>query len=122
MVLYAYQFQMFKFLFTSPTSAQSIDTEKDLDEPVSRPSKKRRNNRAPTRGHVANLIGMRSVTPRSIAYVAVQVRISSSIVILLPNQMTLSFALLYPMQVHGMRKTGVLVMSYSTIILWISSS
>lgn len=117
MELYAYKFQTFKFLFTSPTSAQSIDTDKDVDEPASRPSKKRRNNRAPTRGHVANLIGMRSVTPRSIAYVAVQVRTLSSVVILLPNQMILSFALLYPMQVHGMRKTGVLVTSYSTIAL-----
>lgn len=86
MVLYAYKFQTFKFLFTSPTSAQSIDTEKDLDEPAFRPSKKRRNNRAPTRGHVANLIGMRSVTPRSLAYVAVQVRTPSNTITFLPNQ------------------------------------
>ena len=33
----------------------------------------RRNQKAPTRGHVANLLGMKTVTPRSLAYVAVQV-------------------------------------------------
>lgn len=64
--------QCFKFLFTSPSSAQDIDTEKDLDEPSFRPSKSRKR-RAPTRGHVANIMGLKTVTPRSIVYVCVQV-------------------------------------------------
>ncbi|KAF9455666.1 hypothetical protein BDZ94DRAFT_1360794, partial [Collybia nuda] len=68
----------YKFLFTSPTSAQDIDSEKDLEDPAPRTFKRKRGNRVPTRGHVANLMGMKSVTPRSIAYVAVQLRFSLS--------------------------------------------
>jgi hypothetical protein len=70
--------EAFKFILTSPTSAQDIETEKDLEEPFRRPSKRSRKQRAPTRGHVANLMGMKAVSPRSIAYVAVQVGIPPS--------------------------------------------
>lgn len=38
------------------------------------PLKRARKHKAPTRGHVADILGMKSVTPRSIAYIAVQVR------------------------------------------------
>lgn len=38
-----------------------------------RPKKRPRKHRAPTRGHIANILGLKSVTPRSIAYIAVQV-------------------------------------------------
>lgn len=65
--------QTFKFIFTSPTSAEDIDDEKDVDEPSQKPYKRRRRQRAPTRGNIANIIGMKSVTPRDIAYVALQV-------------------------------------------------
>jgi hypothetical protein len=65
--------QAFKFIFTSPTSAQDINDENDVEDPASLPTKHLRNRKAPTRGHVANILGMRSVTPRAIAYVAVQV-------------------------------------------------
>jgi hypothetical protein len=68
--------QAFKFLFTSPTSAQDINNENDVEDQIARPQKRSRSRKAPTRGNVANLLGMRSVTPRAIAYVAVQVRVS----------------------------------------------
>ena len=64
--------QAFKFIFTSPTSAHDINSENDLEK-ASRSVKRARSQKAPTRGNVASLLGMRSVTPRSIAYVAVQV-------------------------------------------------
>jgi len=68
--------QAFKFLFTSPTSAHDINDENDLENKAPRPPKRARSQKAPTRGNVASLLGMRAVTPRSIAYVAVQVRAS----------------------------------------------
>ena len=65
--------QAFKFLFTSPTSALDIGDENDIRDETSGPRKRSRRRKAPTRGNVANLLGMQSVTGRSIAYVAVQV-------------------------------------------------
>ena len=56
--------QSFKLIFTSPTS---IDEEDDA------PAKCRRAERR-TRANVAQILGMKKVTPRAIAYVAVQVR------------------------------------------------
>lgn len=44
-----------------------------MDVDIVPPPSKRRKQKAPTRGNIANLLGMKSVTPRSIAYVAVQV-------------------------------------------------
>lgn len=44
-----------------------------MDLNIAPPPSKRRKQKAPTRGNIANLLGMKSVTPRSIAYVAVQV-------------------------------------------------
>lgn len=57
--------------------------------------KKSRRNRAPTRGHVANLIGMKTVTPRSIAYVCVQVSfpLTYHLTLLTVNCSQLRFAL-----------------------------
>jgi len=83
--------QAFKFIFTSPSSAQEIENQEDLDEHVLRPKKRaRKNQKAPTRGHVANLLGMKSVTPRSLAYVAVQVSLSSHSSDTLGHTITLS--------------------------------
>lgn len=65
--------QAFKFIFTSPTSAQYITSENDLQNPEAQPSKRAKHQKAPTRGNVAKVLGMRSVSPRAIAYVAVQV-------------------------------------------------
>ena len=65
--------QAFKFLFTSPTSSQDICTENDVESPPAQPTKCPRGQKAPTCGNVANLLGMRSVTPQAIVYVAVQV-------------------------------------------------
>jgi hypothetical protein len=63
-------FQAFKYLFTSPTSANDDTPPNDAPQPSAKRAKR---NLGATRSHVASLIGMRSVTPRAIAYVAVQV-------------------------------------------------
>jgi hypothetical protein len=68
-------FQAYKYIFTSPTSANEVSmeaVETDNDDMPSAPKRSKKNLRA-TRSHVASLIGLRKVTPRSIAYVAVQV-------------------------------------------------
>lgn len=64
----SHQLQAFKFLFTSPSSV-------DIDNENPPPAKRSKNKKA-TRSNVASLIGLRSVGPRSIAYVAVQVCVS----------------------------------------------
>jgi hypothetical protein len=67
--------------------------------------------RAPTCGRVAHLFGMKMVTPRAIAYVAMQVRVyfvhSASCVSLCP--------MLHP----GMRMTVASAILCSTTTLWI---
>jgi hypothetical protein len=70
--------QTFKFIFTSPTSAQDIENDKDLMDEAPRPLKRVKHTKAPTRGHVAHLLGMKTVTPRAIAYIAVQVGLALS--------------------------------------------
>ncbi|KAF7973006.1 hypothetical protein HWV62_16384 [Athelia sp. TMB] len=62
----------FKYLFTSPSSASEDHT----DAP--RPAKRAKNKHGATRTNVAGLIGLKNVTPRSIAYVAVQLRFALS--------------------------------------------
>src|ERR1700683_4193124 len=67
--------QAFKYLFTSPTSANDDASPNDALQPSAKRAKR---NLGATRSHVASLIGMRSVTPRAIAYVAVQVCLNVS--------------------------------------------
>jgi hypothetical protein len=62
--------QAFMLLFTSPSSTNKAD-ENDGDQPP--PAKLARKTLAPTHSNVASLIGLRSITGRSIAYVATQV-------------------------------------------------
>jgi len=62
--------QAYKSLFTSPSSV--TEGAGRNDEP---PPTKRSKNSTATRSHVASLIGLSTVTPRSIAYVAVQVTV-----------------------------------------------
>ncbi|KAF9462567.1 hypothetical protein BDZ94DRAFT_1309465 [Collybia nuda] len=64
----------YKFIFTSPTSAKDVDCEIGAEDHAAHPHKRARTHKAPTRGHIANIMRMKAVTPRSIAYVAVQVR------------------------------------------------
>lgn len=63
--------QAFKFIFTSPTSA--IEVPINTSTNGAPPPKRSKKSAGATRSHVASLIGMRRVTPRSIAYVALQV-------------------------------------------------
>ncbi|KAF8238278.1 hypothetical protein L208DRAFT_1243132, partial [Tricholoma matsutake] len=68
----------FKFIFTSPSSAQDIECQEDVEEHALSTKKRRKNQKAPTCGHVATLLGMKMVTPRALAYVAVQLRFALS--------------------------------------------
>jgi hypothetical protein len=63
--------QAFKFIFTSPSSIAE-DNPDGTDGPP--PRKRSKKDRTTTRSNVALLIGLRTVTPCSIAYTAVQVR------------------------------------------------
>jgi len=65
----------FKYLFTSPTSANDDAPPNNAPQPSAKRAKR---NLGATQSHVASLIGMRCVTPRAIAYVAVQVRFALS--------------------------------------------
>jgi hypothetical protein len=60
--------QAFKALFTSPSSARSVQREDENEPPQSKRSKK-----STTRQHVAAILGITAVTPRSIAYTVIQV-------------------------------------------------
>ncbi|KIK92910.1 hypothetical protein PAXRUDRAFT_12950 [Paxillus rubicundulus Ve08.2h10] len=64
----------FKFLFTSPSSARDID--EDGQEAARR--QRSSNHKSATKNHVAMILGLKSVTPRAIAYTAVQVRFALS--------------------------------------------
>ncbi|KAI5982079.1 hypothetical protein EDD15DRAFT_2203313 [Pisolithus albus] len=61
----------FKQIFTSPSSVLKMDDE-------SFPRKRRRRDERRTRSHVASLLGMKSVSPRAVAYTAVQLRFALS--------------------------------------------
>jgi hypothetical protein len=63
--------QVFKFIFTSPTSAIEVSINSSTNGAP--PPKRSKKSAGATRSNVASLIGMRRVTPRSIAYVALQV-------------------------------------------------
>ncbi|KAJ2911824.1 hypothetical protein MD484_g8593, partial [Candolleomyces efflorescens] len=71
--------KLYKFIFTSPSSAKSVSLEESGDENTEPPpsSKRRRTSRsscAPVRKDVATMLNMNNqVTPRSIAYTAVRV-------------------------------------------------
>ena len=77
--------QAFKHIFTSPSSVSPDEfgsdgesDDSDVDESES-PCKRQRlmdaaNGHGRTRSHVAELLGMKAVQPRAIAYIAVQVR------------------------------------------------
>jgi hypothetical protein len=63
--------QAFKFIFTSPSSVAEDNPDGTNSPP---PGKRSKKDRTTTRSNVALLIGLRTVTPCSIAYTAVQVR------------------------------------------------
>ncbi|KAI6009995.1 hypothetical protein BKA83DRAFT_4504113 [Pisolithus microcarpus] len=61
----------FKQIFMSPTSILKMDNEPH-------PTKRQRHDEQRTHSHVASLLGMKSVSPRAVAYVAVQLRFTLS--------------------------------------------
>ncbi|KZP23643.1 hypothetical protein FIBSPDRAFT_930434 [Athelia psychrophila] len=65
----------YKCIFTSPSSA--VD-DKEPEESPAPPTKRRRTTKPATKQNVASKIGLKSVTGRSIAYVAVQLRFALS--------------------------------------------
>ncbi|RXW14638.1 hypothetical protein EST38_g11214 [Candolleomyces aberdarensis] len=71
--------KLYKFIFTSPSSAKSVSLEESGDENAEPPSASKRcrtsqsSSRAPGKKDVATMLNMNNkVTPRSIAYAAVQ--------------------------------------------------
>jgi hypothetical protein len=64
--------QAFKLIFTSPTSAQEVSASDNAQCGGQGTNHQSPSDKA-TRSNVASLIGMRTVKPRAIAYVAVQV-------------------------------------------------
>jgi len=72
--------QAFKYIFTSPSSAEFTADDLNSGFLLAQPKKRRRSERR-TRSNVASLLGMKTVAPRAIAYIAVQV----SILLLLLN-------------------------------------
>lgn len=106
--------EAYKFIFTSPTSAQDICSENDINNQPRPRVKRGRTSKAPTRGNVASLLGVRAVTARSIAYVAVQVRLSQLPPEARRQQFSLSFDLHYRVRHHGMRMMAVLAIQLST--------
>jgi hypothetical protein len=69
--IYSNFLQAFKFVFTSPSSARSVKDDEDDNGPPS--AKRPKKSSVATRSHVASILGMTTVTGRSIAYIAVQV-------------------------------------------------
>jgi hypothetical protein len=65
--------QAFLYIFTSPSSSSDIGIENDQPRLDSSRPRKRRKGDVSTRANVASLCNLQSVTPRSIAYIAVQV-------------------------------------------------
>jgi hypothetical protein len=63
-------YQAYKHIFTSPTS---VTIEEENIEPARHRAKRPNNGIASKKSSVASLLNMHSVTPRSIAYIAVQV-------------------------------------------------
>ena len=81
---YLIALQAFRHIFTSPSSADCEDVADDTDEedqtPTEPPLKRQRgSSEKRSRAHVAALIGMKAVSPRAIAYTAVQVSIIRNI-------------------------------------------
>ncbi|KAG1894575.1 uncharacterized protein F5891DRAFT_1130914 [Suillus fuscotomentosus] len=71
----------FKYIFTSPTSAEMDEQEQLSPEVLSmqgRPKQRRTDGEHRTHSNVAGLLNMKSVQPRSIAYAAVQLRFALS--------------------------------------------
>lgn len=103
-----YLHQAYKFLFTSPTSAAEVSLDTTGPQPEDLPPRKRSRRTGPaTRSNVANIIGMQSVTPRSIAYTAVQAWIFNAQVVFDHSLIAVSssYVLHYPVLVLGVLST-----------------
>ncbi|KAG2131307.1 uncharacterized protein EDB93DRAFT_1094417, partial [Suillus bovinus] len=63
----------FKHVFTSPSSAKEIDSDGNGADVIAASQRRRSSeNDAANHSHVANIIGMKTVTPRAITYAACQ--------------------------------------------------
>jgi len=72
--------QAFKYIFTSPSSADLTADDLNSEFLLAQPRRHRRNERC-TRTNVATLLRMKTVAPRAIAYIAVQVSIFAAVAI-----------------------------------------
>ncbi|KIJ64997.1 hypothetical protein HYDPIDRAFT_110896 [Hydnomerulius pinastri MD-312] len=67
----------FKYLFTSPSSAKDVEDDRAQQSGTSR-RQVSAGLKTATKNHVASIMGLKTVTPRSIAYTAVQLRFALS--------------------------------------------
>ena len=113
--------QAFKFLFTSPTSSAEILCKTTSPQPEDLPPQKRsRKTGQATRCNIANIIGLQSVTPRAIAYTAVQVMRFFSLTSDHSCITVLSsYILLYLVPAHGTSLTWTSIMKNFTTLLLI---
>jgi hypothetical protein len=75
-----YHFQGFKAVFTSPSSAKDVEGDGDGADVISNNRRARKSlSGIKVKKHVAQIIHMEKVTPRSIAYIACQVSHSGHI-------------------------------------------
>lgn len=92
----------------------------DVEDQAPKPPKRSRSHKAPTRGNVANLLGLKVVTPRSIAYIAVQVWGTISYMLRKWLMHFCSFVFPFLMQVHGAWMMVLLIILSSITTFWIS--
>ncbi|KAK7015136.1 hypothetical protein VNI00_019202 [Paramarasmius palmivorus] len=71
--------KVFQFIFTSPHSVLATENIENQEPTFSTPRKGKSKGRPPTRKCVSNLIGMTSVTVRSIAYACVQLHFTLNV-------------------------------------------
>jgi hypothetical protein len=70
--------QGYKAVFTSPSSAKDVEGDGDGTDVIQNNRRARKNlSGLKVKKHVAQIINMRKVTPRSIAYIACQVSCSA---------------------------------------------
>lgn len=93
-----FETKAFKHIFTSPSSAKEVEGDGNgADAIMASQHRRTSESDAATRSHVANIIGMKMVTPRSIAYTACQV-CATAFAYFSPSRLILPTASVFPLQ------------------------
>ena len=123
-VLYLLFIQVYKAIFTSPSSARNISEDDDNAEnmPPAAKSQRTSSGKTPMRRNVASKVNLNDkVTPRSIAYAAVQVSLTLLVHVVLCLFLVASSILTCKLQVHGPQFMEDLTTKGCIIILLMSS-